>query len=45
MSEKFGLDWKDRDVIRMNKFIKVLEYEAEREKKQSGDGKNNNHFR
>lgn len=45
MSEKFGLDWKERDVVRMSTFIKILEYEADREKKQSNDGNKNNHFR
>ena len=35
MSKKFGLNWKDYDFERMDKFVQVAQWEAERQNKAS----------
>lgn len=35
MSEKFGLDWRDYDVRRMQAFLCIMEFEAEKANKDA----------
>jgi len=45
MSEKFGLDWWKEDSRRITKFIAVLQYEGEKNKKENEKGKPKSKFR
>ena len=36
MSEKFGLDWKEHDAIRMAEFVEIIRIESEKARKEQG---------